>query len=204
MKRSRILTAALATGLAFVGGIALARSTQPDRKISQEEMQKMAEQMMALAQPGAEHESLGRMAGEWVTRSTFTMMPGQPAQSADGASSSRMILGGRFLEVRNSGEFMGQPFEGLTIVGYDRRHDRYTVVAYDNMGTYYVAAEGVKQPDGSLLLSGTTHDPKLNHTEKYDFVFHQKDADHILWEIWFHQPDGSRQRLVSSEFTRKK
>lgn len=202
MKRSGWLAAAgVSTAFGIATGFAVALSTPPDKGMTPEDMQKMAEQMMALAQPSREHGVLARMAGEWKTVTTFTMMPGQPGQKAEGVSSSRMILGGRFLEVRNTGEFMGKPFEGLSIIGYDRRHEHYTVVGYDNFGTYYVAAEGVMQPDGSLLLSGSTHDPKLNHTETYDFVFRQPDDDTVVWEIWFHTPEG-RNRIVHVDMKR--
>lgn len=202
MKRIRVLVAGGSMVLAAVAGFAVARSTPPDRNMTPEEMQKMAEQMMALAQPGAEHEVLARMAGEWATHSTFSMMPDQPEQHAEGRSSSRMILGGRFLEVRTTGEFMGKPFEGLTLMGYDRRHDHYTLVGFDTMGTYFVTGAGNERPDGTLVLTGETHDPKLNHTEKYDFVFKQDEDDRFRWEVWFYFPDGTRHMVVSNKMKR--
>ncbi|HBS29331.1 MAG TPA: hypothetical protein DEB06_07740 [Phycisphaerales bacterium] len=201
MKSTRVAVLSVAA-LACAAGLALARSTPPEKKMTPEEVAKIAEQMMALAQPGPEHKVLERMAGEWKSRVTVSMMPGQPPDVSEGTSTTRMILGGRFLEIRNAGHLMGQPFEGLTILGFDRRSDLFTVVGYDTVGTYYVTGQGPARPDGTLVLSGTTHDPRHNHTEKYEFHYAQPDNDHLVWRILFDQGAGTMAEVVKVELTR--
>src|SRR5262249_52979692 len=81
------------------------------------EDQMMAE-MMKLATPGPYHEMLKKFAGSWKTETKMWMGPGEP-QVSEGTAEASMILGGRFLKQEAKGNFMGQPFEGFGLTGYD-------------------------------------------------------------------------------------
>jgi hypothetical protein len=116
-------------------------------------------EMMKLAQPGPEHEELMKYAGDWECDVTLTMAPGVEPIEQTASVTSRPILGGRFLELETTGEFMGQPFESLTILGFDRRHGLWTMVGFDTLGTYWVTAQGERDEDGVIRMHGRDDDP---------------------------------------------
>ncbi len=168
--------------------------------------QKMIENMMAMMQPGPEHKRLERMVGSWNVVTKYWMEPGAPPKSIDGKSRCEMALGGRFLRCELKGEFEGMPFEALNLIGFDRRTDKYTSVAFDTMGTYYVTAEGeYDTATKSIRMHGQTHDPKLNHTEIYTMVWREVSDDQYVQEVWFKPtPEGQAVKVVESTCTRVK
>ena len=70
-----------------------------------------------------------------------------------------MILGGRFLEMEASGELMGQPYESLTMFGFDRRNAVWTTVGFDTVGTYWVTGAGTRGEDGVIRMHGRDEEP---------------------------------------------
>lgn len=198
---------ALVTGMVgamWFGSAAAQDSREPDLskgshgvEISPEKQREMQEYMMTSMQPCAEHDRLKAMEGSWIQHVTMRMGPDAPEMKVQGSAKNSMVLGGRFLRSEGLGEFMGQPIESLNIMGYDRRYDHYTVVGFDTMGTYYVAAEG-KWDDAtkSVRMRGSTHDPKIKATENYTMVYKPVSADEYLWEIWFDLPDGGEFCIV--------
>jgi hypothetical protein len=63
------------------------------------------------------------------------------------------ILGGRFIMMKYSGTMMGQPFEGIQIVGYDNMQGKYLTFWIDNSSTAF------------FLLSGTYDAAKKTWTD---------------------------------------
>jgi hypothetical protein len=116
-------------------------------------------EMMKLAQPGPEHEELAKYAGTWECDVTLAMAPGAEPLRQTATVAARPILGGRFLQVETSGDVMGQPFESLTVFGFDRRHGQWTMVGFDTLGTYWVSATGERGEDGVIRMHGRDDDP---------------------------------------------
>jgi hypothetical protein len=78
--------------------------------------------------------------------------------------------------------------EILNIIGYDRRYKRFTVVAYDTEGTYYVSAAGPYDAQRkAVVMSGEDRDPLLG-LQKYDMVIRIESADRYVVEIIFKDP----------------
>lgn len=177
------LTTLAACGLAFALGAALpvqeAKPEMPDMM-----------QMMQLAQPGPEHEEL--LAGgekETTLALKLWMMPGMDPMQMASEGSRRPVLGGRFLELRTSGEFMGMPMESISYLGYDRRNEEYTIVGLDTMGTYWVTARGNKNPEtGVLELHGTDESPWGIERYRFDITLGEDGATKT--EIFFYEQGG--------------
>lgn len=169
------------------------------KDVTEETKKAAAEYMMATMMPGPEHERLAKRAGAWNVTTNYWMQPGTPPMSFTHTSTSEMTMGGRFLEIRSKGQVMGQPFESLTIVGFDRRTDQYTIVGFDTMGTYYVEGAGTfDEATGSIIMPGETHDPKLNATERYRFVLRSESDDKYITEIIFKTPEDKDFMVVQS------
>ncbi len=195
---------ACVVGAAWFGSAMAQDSKEPDLSkgshgvpMDPDKQRELQEYMMSSMGPCEEHDRLKGMEGRWRQTVTYQMDPAQPATTIEGEGTGAMILGGRFLESKSQGSFMGMPFESFSIVGYDRRHEHYTFVGFDTMGTYYVAAEGNwDEETQSIRMRGETHDPKIKSTEKYTMVYKPVNADEYVWEVWFDMPDGSEMRIV--------
>ena len=164
----------------------------------------MAE-MMKLAQPGPEHETLATYAGDWDYEVSMQAAPGGPPMTQKGTATAKTILGGRFLELEASGSFMGQPFESLTILGFDRRHEAWTTVGFDNHGTYWVSASGKSLENGTIRMHGQDDDPMGAQVYFFDVTF--VDADTFTYDVYFEsigpQVYDEPFKMVAVRYTRK-
>jgi hypothetical protein len=161
------------------------------------EMIARAQELMA---PGPEHRVLAGLAGTWDQEIRMWPEPGAPPMALQAVSENRMILGGRFLESRSTFEFGGTKGESISILGFDRRHEKYTAIGLDEFGTYWVTAAGTASPDGWFVMRGTDDDPVLGGTQEYEFRLRIVDANTYVWEVVFldavHTRGGGPFRMV--------
>ena len=154
----------------------------------------MQMEMMKLAQPGPEHETLQKLAGDWKVETKMWMMPGQDPIVAVIDAKSEMVLGGRFLQTTTSGELkvmgMTYPIETIGMMGFDRRNKVFTTVGFDTMGTYYVTAAGKQDAEsGVIKMMGSDHDANFGITQTYRFELHMQDDDHFTIDLYFTNPE---------------
>lgn len=176
---------------------------------SPEERQRIAQAVMAAAQPGPEHAELGKLVGTWDVEALLWSAPGADPFRATFPAENRAILGGRFLESRSSGEMMGMPVEALSLLGFDRRHGKYTVVGFDTFGTYYVTAAGTLDPaTRTITMDGTDEDPITRMTQVYTFHLRLVDPDTYVSDVVFHDPahtgGGGSFKAVELTYRRRK
>jgi hypothetical protein len=85
---------------------------------------------------------------------------GGGATETRGQGTAATILEGRFLVVDFAvGEGEGRLAQRWT-VGFDRRHDEYSIVVMDPTATNFVTARGA-ETDGALRLTGADDDPLM-------------------------------------------
>lgn len=186
MRRTSVCSAALL--LAALVTPARVVSQQPDSA----EQARVREAMMAAMQPGPEHERLAELAGEWSMDIRMWPAPGAEPMQSSGTAENRMILGNRFLESRSAGGQEPMRIESLILLGFDRRVGRYTSIGLDTWGTYYVTADGVAEPDGTIVLDGVNEDPVSKARETYRMVIRRPDADTYVQELIFTDPVHTR------------
>lgn len=100
--------------------------------LTQEEMMKA---MQESATPGIEHARLEPLVGNWAVTVKFWMSEDAKPEVSYGTSRTRWVLGKRFIQEDFSGKWMGKPFTGLGMLGYDKVKGSYTSSWIDNMGT---------------------------------------------------------------------
>ncbi len=69
--------------------------------------------------PGSVHDMLAKANGDWTQNITLWMDPNAPPTKTTGTVTNKMILGGRYQYSTHSANFLGMPFEGISILGYD-------------------------------------------------------------------------------------
>ena len=160
----------------------------------------MMEAMMKAATPGAPHKALEGMVGTWDTKITMWMMPGMDPMTSSGVAESKMIFGGRYVEQRFKGSFMGMPFEGVGYTGYDNIKKQYFSTWMDNMGTSFMMSNS---GDG-MTYTGSMPDPMTGKDTPFENKVIVVDADHTNFEMWTPAPDGKMFKMMEIKYSRKK
>jgi len=162
------------------------------------------EAMMKAAMPGAAHKALDNMIGTWDTKATMWMVPGGDPMVGTGSTENTWILGGRFVEQRFKGDFMGMPFEGRGYTGYDNVKKQYFGTWMDNMGTGMMTSVGTGGSGNTMTFKATYADPMTGKDTMMDEKVTWTDNDHMTFETWSPGPDGKMFKSMSIEYSRKK
>ncbi len=134
-------------------------NAQDDEKKSAKQAADMQAMMAAYeraAAPGAEHKALQKMVGRWSATVKHWSGPGEPMVEA-GSAETKAILGDRFVQTTFSSTFMGRPFTGIGITGYDNVKKKYVSTWLDSMATGIMRIEGTMDPGGRVLTQKATH-----------------------------------------------
>jgi len=132
------------------------------------------------------------MAGTWDAEIRVWTAPGAKPLTFKGRSENRIILGGRFLLSEGKSSGAGMTVETLNIIGFDRRHKKFTSISFDTMGTYYVSAAGpFDEARKAVVMYGEDVDPQLG-TQKYDFITRIISPDQYITEVVFKDPAHTR------------
>ncbi len=119
----------------------------------------MMMKMMELATPGPEHAELAKKAGAWEQQYKMKWDPNGPWVDSTGTAEATSVLGGRFILEKVKAEMPGMgPFEGLQLVGFDKRSGEYISLWADTLGTWWVESRGQGKPDGTIEMKGTMND----------------------------------------------
>lgn len=92
--------------------------------------------------PGKMHKMMATWDGTWNGDVTMWMTPSDPPMKSTATSTSKMIFNGLYLESVNKGNFGGMPFEGKSILAYDKAKKKFISTWIDNMGCGIMIMEG--------------------------------------------------------------
>lgn len=158
------------------------------------------EAMKAMA-PGPQHAQLAKLAGHFDVDLKYRMGPDQPWMSSAYEAHREMVMDGRQLRELIEGDFMGQPFRGESIVGYDNVREEYHSVWFDNMGTGLMLVTGTADADGAVTFEGNCSDPWT--MEKNRWTKSVLSADGNLFDMYAKAPDGAVFKSMTITYTRK-
>ena len=160
------------------------------------EMQAEMAGWMALAEPAEHHEHLAAYAGKWKTQIKMWMAPGAEPMLTESAAEAKWIFDGRFLEWHHSGDFMGSPYSGMGIDGYNNADKRYESVLLDNFGTLIVFYTGGCSNDGKVReMRGSFTNPTAGSVIEQRNVFSWIDDDHFKLESFMQMGDEEYKQL---------
>jgi hypothetical protein len=202
LTRHAIIPAVLAAAIGITAFAADEKTTAKKPAVSEEEMMK---NWTAAATPGAEHKRLDAYAGSWNVHTKMWMAPDAPAMESDGTATAAWIFGGRYLEMNVKSEFMGQPFEGRSTIGYNNMRKTYESTWIDNMGTAISMMKGSFSADGkTFTYEGKMDDPMTGEKDKaMRFIETIVSPDEIHSEA--HDPSlGKKSKVMEMVYKRKK
>jgi hypothetical protein len=204
MSRNVLVNFALSVAIVVAWSPPVSNAEEPAAATPKSKSRSPAE-LLELAGPGPEHERLARLKGDWSVK--LQMPPTNPSVTIEGNAATRSILGDRFLIIEGT---VGQGEQATSMhytLGFDRRHDEYTIVALDTYGTYFVTARGPAGEERHVMF-GEDNDPVMTEMglkKKFAFVLQVADDDHFSVEIDFVDTRTPEEKLIpfaKYEFTR--
>jgi hypothetical protein len=175
-----------------------------------DKMPQMTEEQMkewaayaAHAKTGPNHALLKTRAGNWNHQSKMWHDPAMPQpEMSSGKTECTTILGDRFLKSKVTGEAMGMPFEGISIIGYDNGKKQFTGVWLDTMSTSIMHGEGKLAADGKTLeMTWEGFDPVKNEMCSMRSI--DKFTDANTWASEFYgTKDGKEFKMMEIAYTR--
>ncbi len=164
-----------------------------------ENLAKMIKKGEMYAAPGTPHLFFEHFVGNWASSSV--VMETEPQL---GSSTNTMILGGRFLEMKYQGAFLGIALEGRVTIGYDNYKHKYTGVFIDNLNTSIRTAEGTHDNSGNTLTLWGTMDEWLTdvHDKPVMYRYTVVNAGTIVFEVHDLSLDSGETKVI--EVTYKK
>jgi hypothetical protein len=174
VRKSATLSLVLSVGALLAGGAALAEEKKkgaPDEKA-------YIEAMMKAGTPGEQHKQLAALAGSWDVSVKMWLDPTKDPGESKASSETKIIMGGRYVEEKVTGDFGGMTFLGQGLFGYDNLRKKYTYTWIDNFGTGVSTAEGSFDTDKkTFTFKGEELDPLDSKKIKTKSVIHLIDKD---------------------------
>jgi len=166
------------------------------------------EQEMALweelAAPGEGHRRLDPLVGRFHATVRSWLVPEEEPLTFEGTVTNEWILGGRFLRGEFRASMMGEPFEGLSILGYDNADEHYVGFWCDSMSTMLMpVSEGTMSQDGKVLTMKNRWENPLQKIEiSTRDVTTIESRDKHVYEMYETGPDGVERKTLEIVYTR--
>jgi hypothetical protein len=167
----------------------------------------MMNAMIAYGTPGPMHAMLASWNGTWSGETTMWESEGAAPQTSTGTAVNSMIFDGRYQTSTHTGNMMGMPFEGRSVMGYDNAQKKFVASWVDTWSTGIMNMSG-NWDEGSktLTLTGTVPDIARPGKEcNIREVFTVVDANTHKMEMYGPDPKtGKEYKMMSINMTRKK
>ncbi|WP_342115378.1 DUF1579 domain-containing protein [Pseudoduganella sp. OTU4001] len=186
-------------GFTLAGAVAASdkkKSGPPDEKAAMEAMAKAST-------PGEAHKKLDALAGKFSVKSKMWMDPSKPPEESTGSTERKWVLGNRYLQESYQGQFMGQPFDGLGITGYDNVTKKYFGSWIDSGSTSMTLARG-SMSGNTITYKGMMTDPMAGKEVPYSMKMIIKDNDNHVMEMWGPGPSGKEMKWMELSYARVK
>lgn len=156
----------------------------------------------AVAHPEA--DVLQQWVGRWNATIESTGRDRKLVKNA--AKATVKLIGSRWLVTDFEGTFLGAPFIGHEVLGYDPIARKYVLNWVDAMATGFATGEGLYDPPTkTLTLSVSGRDDSKNKMVTWRQVDVWKDADHHDWTLRVISPkDGTEQIQMTIRYSRQK
>lgn len=192
-----------AAALVAVAGFAWPLAAQAQEHGGDADMAAMMEAYERAGTPGEHHARLDRNVGDWELEVRFYPDPdGEPSVSR-GTSSSRWVMDGRFVQETVTGEFMGAPFQGMGLTGFNNLTGEYEASWIDNHSTQLYRYVGWMDDDGRLVFVTEARDPVTGETVKHRSVAEFPSDDEMVVKGYEDRGEGEV-RTMELRYTRQK
>jgi hypothetical protein len=155
--------------------------------------------------PGDMHKMMAAWDGTWTGEMNMWMNPAEPPTKTTTTAVNKMIMNGLYEESNHSGNMMGMPFSGKSILGYDNHKKMFVNSWIDNMSSGIMNMEGPwDAATKSITLKGKAMDAGMKTVIDVRQVFKVVDDNNHSLEMYMVMPDGKETKSFEIKYTRKK
>ena len=155
--------------------------------------------------PGPMHKWMQKTNGTWEGEVTQWMDPKAPPTKSKATNVQTSALGGRFVVSKYTGTMMGQPFEGMSNMGYDNAKKMFVSTRMDNIRTGIVNMNGTyDEVTKTLNLKGYQTDPSNGKDSDIREEMTMIDNDSYSMTMYGTGMDGKEMKFMEGIFKRKK
>ncbi len=172
---------------------------------AQEQSAAQMEMMEKLSKPGEYHELLKGFVGTWTADVKIWMDPNVPPVITKGQATFKLIFDGRFLYGDFLGEFMGMPFKGMNIMGYDNAKKEFFSVWIDNSATGLLSSTGTYDRSAKKFhFRAEAFDPASGKTMETREEAYFSSKDKYISVTYAKPKDGKEFKNMEMIYTRVK
>ncbi len=183
-------------GIMLSASLALADEHMPDMKVMMEKFEKAGA-------PGEQHKQMASLEGKWDTKTKSWVEPNKPPMETTGSCEYKMVMDGRFLKQKCTGEMMGKQFEGMGITGYDNTSKKYTSTWMDNMATTLHVMEGTAGDAKIITQQGEYMCPLRGHMKLRSVLKILDEKSHVFEMYGTDEKGGQEEKMMEITYTRK-
>ncbi len=153
--------------------------------------------------PGNEHQLMASWDGKWTSDITMWMAPGAPPTKNSGMVVNKTILGGRYQRSEHKSTFDGMPFEGISMLAFDKAKKKFISTWIDNMGTGMMMGEGPWDASSkTITIAGKMVDPSVGKEVDYRQTMRLVDDNTQVMEMFSKGADGKEFKNMEITYKR--
>ena len=165
--------------------------------------QEMQKKMAELGTPSEGHRRLEPLIGRFKASGSCWMTPGEPPTTINGTANQSWTLNGHYVKEEFDGTFMGQPFQGVSYVGYNNATRRYEMSWLDSASTMMMPiTTGTVDASGKVFTFTGTFDCPIRGRVSSRTVLTIIDSNRQVFEM-YDTVAGQKEALsMKIEYTR--
>ncbi len=167
------------------------------------DMQKMMEIYKKVGTPGEQHKLLAKLEGSWTTRTKSWSVPDAPPAESTGACERKLILNGHYLQEEYSGDMMGIPFTGISILGYNNHTKKYETTWCDSLSTAIFKFEGTANRAGNIITQECRYDDPARGPAVWRTVTRVRDDNTVEFEMFLTPRGKKEEKMMEMTYSRK-
>ncbi len=199
MRWKRTLLAAFCTP--FVAGYAFSALQDAGKKPAPDPAAMMAEMM---PKPGPEHARFAKSVGIWDAEMEMAAGPAGGPSKSKGVETVKLLPGGLWLVVDYEGSFMGMPFHGHAVTGFDTTKGKVVGTWVDSMSTEVHPMEGTYDEKTRTQTCLMESRDMTGQTVKQRLVDRFLDDDTRVFQMMMPGPDGKEVEAFKITYRRRR
>ncbi len=155
--------------------------------------------------PSSFHILLAEYAGDFKMEITMSMGEGKEPSIVTVESEHIMLLGGRFLEMKQEGTMMGMEYKSILTIGFNNTDKKFALTTITNMGTGTLSLFGEWDEESkSATLFGELTNPVSKNTINIKQIISFINNNTILIESFDKEGDKPEKKTVEYKLIRNK
>ncbi len=154
--------------------------------------------------PSSTHKLFSQYEGNFKMEITMQMGENQKPAVIEVQSEHNMLLGGRFLEMKQTGNMMGMDYQAITILGYNNTDKKVTLTTITNMGTGTLFLVGDWDENTKYAtLFGKLTNPVTKNTINLKQIVTFVDENTLLIESFDQEGENPEKKTVQYKLVRE-